>query len=81
VLGVVATARGLDGEHALRLNAELVVGSIAVQGTQLVVRDSLCLDGLRDDALLRLIDAIAAEAGRLRRVLVPRAPCPFAEMY
>jgi hypothetical protein len=75
LIAAVQAPGAIAPEDALRHNAGLAVGALALIGDRLVLRHAAPLATLDLDALDRAIQVLAAEALRLRR---PPGPSPSA---
>jgi hypothetical protein len=66
VLAAVGKAAEVDAPGALRFNAKLMIGALAIAEDMCYLRAALPLDGISFPHLDRTIEVVAREAARLR---------------
>ncbi len=81
---VAAELPTLDPAHALRHNATLAIGALAIEDGRAILRAGILAETLTAPHLDRVVRAIAEEAARLAarsRADIAGRPNPFARLY
>jgi hypothetical protein len=82
ILAGIRRAGDVRFEDALRLNAQLPFGALALDGDQLVFCQSLCLPAVEKETLHRVVRVVALQAAEMRtRVGLQRAEHPYADSF
>lgn len=81
VLAAVGKAVEVDAPGALRFNAKLMIGALALSDEMCYLRAALPLDGLSLAHLDRTIEVVAREAARLRDPKPSAAPAKLFSTY